>query len=161
MCLEIRMRIEDSGDGYGLDERYTSDDFLHSPYTLRLIGKTLEFRNGIEPGWGAGQRYQQLPYLETFARKIFAAPLFPLVALVAVVEGVARSIIYLLAAIPAFLFDFCFPGLFESVVADLTYSAKFTLSAPIALAGGFIKSPFLFRDLLPGDLSFRCCGFGC
>jgi hypothetical protein len=121
----------------------------------------LEFRNGVEPGMGAGRRYQQLPYLETFARKIFAAPLFPLVALAAVVEGVARSIIYLLAAIPAFLFDFCFPGLFDMVVADLTYAVKFTLSAPVSLAVGFVKNPFLYRDFLPGDLNLRCCGFGC
>ncbi|MFI5333597.1 MAG: hypothetical protein ACHQT8_00330 [Chlamydiales bacterium] len=128
---------------------YSCRDLFHKPLSPHLLYKTLEFRSGVPlPRSFAGMsettaRFQAINCLEKILRKAVAEPLFLLVAVACVVEGVARMIIYTLAAIPLLLSEYCLPGAFDACIESGSDALFSMIHIPALCVVGFVKSPFV------------------
>lgn len=153
MCINIR--VQDVRD-------YSLQDVLTKPFSLRLLGKTLEFRNGVEfpRYWGRDENrvvqeaYNNLGPFESFARKIVGELLFAAVAVAFIVECTARTLLSLLGAALLLPCEYCFPGGFEAAIASAGENFGYIFYGPSACFAGFVTSPCMSEFMHPRDLNF-------
>lgn len=121
MCISLE-------DGYFKD--YDWADFFQKPLAGHLIHQTLEFRNDPPEG---------ISCIASGARKFVAEISFALLAIVAVVEGVVRTLFCLIAVIPALCC--CEATDFDKVVEVGALSAVFILDLFLRCFKGLIINP--------------------
>jgi hypothetical protein len=119
--------------GYDIYGTYSLNDLLHKPVSVYLLHRVVELRNG--------ERNQSC--LETFARTVAGEFCFAALGVAAVVECVVRAQLYLIAAIPLLLSEYCLRGAFDRVVlVDLPITLILLPDLVIRCLAGFVKSPF-------------------
>lgn len=135
MCMHIGSEIYSS---------YSLDDLLHKPMTPYLLNRAVDLRNGRRGD----------SCLKTFARTLIGEFCFVALGVAALVECVVRIQLYLIAAIPLLLSEYCFPGAFDrAVLIDLPITLILLPDLVFRCFVGFIKSPFTRGNMDMHDLS--------